>query len=53
FQGSWKINNPHLRSLCDEALELRNNFRSFDIQHISRDSNNIADAQANRAVYLP
>ncbi|XP_058735532.1 uncharacterized protein LOC131607563 [Vicia villosa] len=52
FQGSWRINNPHLRSLCDEALELRDNFRSFSIQHISRDSNTRADAQANRAISL-
>ncbi|XP_058735533.1 uncharacterized protein LOC131607565 [Vicia villosa] len=52
FLGSWRINNPHLMSLCGAALQLRNNFRSFGIQHISRDSNTRADAQANWAIYL-
>ncbi|CAK8577890.1 unnamed protein product [Lathyrus sativus] len=52
FQGSYTINNPRLRSLCNEALELSNNFRSFEIEHISRAYNTLADAQANRAINL-
>ncbi|XP_050900039.1 uncharacterized protein LOC127106776 isoform X1 [Lathyrus oleraceus] len=52
FQGYCRINNPRLRSLCDEALELSNNFRIFDIKHISRVYNTIADSQANLAINL-
>ncbi|XP_058733932.1 uncharacterized protein LOC131605613 [Vicia villosa] len=52
FKGKWRINNPHLRSLCVEALELRNNFCSYRIKHIPREFNTIADAQANLAVNL-
>ncbi|XP_045826534.1 uncharacterized protein Mb2253c-like isoform X2 [Trifolium pratense] len=52
FQGSWKINNAHLRNLCDEALELKNSLRSFRIQYIPREYNTEADAQANRAINL-
>ncbi|RHN49887.1 putative ribonuclease H [Medicago truncatula] len=52
FLGIWKINNPRLRNLCDEALELADNFHSLQIQHIPRECNTEADAQANRAIYL-
>ncbi|KAL5054442.1 hypothetical protein RYX36_035124, partial [Vicia faba] len=52
FEGSYRINNPHLRSLCDEALGLKYNFSTFGIKHISRDFNARADAQANRAINL-
>ncbi|CAI8618036.1 unnamed protein product [Vicia faba] len=52
FQGSYRINNPHLRSLCDEALGLKYNFSTFGIKHISRDFNTNADAQANLAINL-
>ncbi|XP_045797598.1 uncharacterized protein LOC123891744 [Trifolium pratense] len=50
--GVWKINNAHLRNLCDEALELKNSLRSFHIQYIPREYNTEADAQANRAINL-
>ncbi|CAK8577888.1 unnamed protein product [Lathyrus sativus] len=53
FKGSHTINNTRLRSLCNKALELSNNFRSFDIEHISRVDNTMADSQANRATFLP
>jgi hypothetical protein len=36
FLGYWQINNPHLRSLCEEASELANNFHSVNVQHIPR-----------------
>ncbi|WJX70373.1 hypothetical protein P8452_54492 [Trifolium repens] len=52
FLGYWQINNPHLRSLCEEASELANNFHSVNVQHIPRECNTEADAQANRAINL-
>ncbi|CAK8579513.1 unnamed protein product [Lathyrus sativus] len=52
FQGLSRIDNPYLRSLCDEALELSNNFRLFRITYISRVHNTLADAQANLAINL-
>ncbi|CAL5213518.1 unnamed protein product [Lathyrus oleraceus] len=52
FRGSCRINNPHLRSLRDEALELSRNFRTFRISYMSRVYNTLADSQANLAINL-
>ncbi|RHN49889.1 putative ribonuclease H [Medicago truncatula] len=52
FKGSCNIYNANLRSLCNEALELKGDFHSCTIQHIRRELNTEADAQANQAVYL-
>ncbi|XP_024641756.1 uncharacterized protein Mb2253c-like [Medicago truncatula] len=52
FLGSWKINNQYLWNLCNEALQLKESFHSFSIQHIPREFNTGADAQANRAINL-
>ncbi|XP_039691243.1 uncharacterized protein Mb2253c-like [Medicago truncatula] len=52
FLGSWKISNPNLLSLCDDALQLRECFHSFNIQHIPTEYNTEVNAQANRAIYL-
>jgi len=39
FKGLWNINNANLRSLCNEALQLRGDFHSYTIQHIRRVNN--------------
>ncbi|XP_024641757.2 uncharacterized protein Mb2253c-like [Medicago truncatula] len=52
LKGLWNINNAHLRNLCNEALELRDNFHLFSIFYIPREHNTEADAQANRAIFL-
>jgi len=47
--GNWKINNPQLRELADQAKEL---LRGFDVklEWIPRESNYKADANANEAL---
>ncbi|RHN75812.1 putative ribonuclease H [Medicago truncatula] len=52
FEGSWKVNNPNLRNLCNEAVELKSNFKSVSVEHVPRGSNSAADAQANRGKNL-
>ncbi|XP_050895304.1 uncharacterized protein LOC127101921 [Lathyrus oleraceus] len=53
FLGNWEINDPELRSLCDEALELRNSFRSVSINHIDQDLIDAVAYDAFRAISLP
>lgn len=47
--GNWKINNPQLRELADQAKEL---LRDFDVklEWIPREQNSKADANANTAL---
>ncbi|KAK9194720.1 hypothetical protein WN944_005427 [Citrus x changshan-huyou] len=52
IQGLWKINNQNLAGLCKEAKELKEKFQSFQINHILRNLNSEADAQANMGIYL-
>ncbi|KAE9620060.1 putative ribonuclease H [Lupinus albus] len=51
-QGKWKIKNQNMGILCNEAKELKNKFLSFQINHVLREFNSEADAQANLAVNL-
>ncbi|CAK8533309.1 unnamed protein product [Lathyrus sativus] len=53
FAGKWKVNNPNLRELRNEALDLKSNFKSVEVQHVPRASNREADAQASRGKNLP
>ncbi|KAF1877450.1 hypothetical protein Lal_00040165 [Lupinus albus] len=49
-QGKWKIKNQNMGILCNEAKELKNKFLSFQINHVLREFNSEADAQANLAL---
>ncbi|XP_004488844.1 uncharacterized protein [Cicer arietinum] len=50
--GLWRTNDPNLKNLCDEALQLKTYFHSFYIKHIPREYNIEAHAQAHRAINL-
>ncbi|XP_022735619.1 uncharacterized protein LOC111288980 [Durio zibethinus] len=52
IQGLWRVKHEHMSELCEQALKLKNNFLSFQINHILRKLNAEADAQANLAVKL-
>ncbi|WJX70377.1 hypothetical protein P8452_54496 [Trifolium repens] len=52
FEGSWKVNNQNLRGLCNEAQQLKGNFKSVTVEHVSRGYNTEADAQASRGKNL-
>ena len=47
--GNWKINNPQLRELADQAKELLRDFE-HQLEWIPRDQNFKADANANLAL---
>lgn len=47
--GRWKINNPQLRELAEQARELLSEFR-YTLQWIPREDNGLADANANAAL---
>ncbi|GAV66916.1 RVT_3 domain-containing protein, partial [Cephalotus follicularis] len=51
-QGLWKINHEHLAVLCREARDLKDKFMSFQINHVLREFNSDADAQANLGINL-
>ncbi|KAL0717817.1 hypothetical protein Bca4012_067139 [Brassica carinata] len=51
-QDEWRVNHPKLAELCEYAQELMSQFNSCRIQHIGREFNSEADAQANRAINL-
>lgn len=51
--GRWKVKQPHLRPLCDEARELLSRFDSVDLAHVRREFNSDADALVNAALDLP
>ncbi|KAK2403024.1 hypothetical protein QL285_052498 [Trifolium repens] len=52
FEGSWKLNNQNLRGLCNEAQQLKGNFKSVTVEHVPRGYNAEADAQASRGKNL-
>ncbi len=49
LSGNWKINNPQLRELAEQARELLTDF-SYRLEWIPRDQNSKADANANSAL---
>ncbi|KAF8103736.1 hypothetical protein N665_0185s0010 [Sinapis alba] len=51
-QDAWKTKHPKMAELCKQAKELMKQFKSFHIQHIDREFNSVADAQANHAINL-
>ncbi|CAL9170470.1 unnamed protein product [Musa hybrid cultivar] len=49
----WKTKNATMAALCQEAKALKELFLSFHVNHVKREFNSDADAQANLAVDLP
>ncbi|KAJ1406133.1 Ribonuclease H domain [Sesbania bispinosa] len=52
IDGSWKVKNENLSILYKVAKELKDKFVSFQINHVLRNFNSEADAQANLAINL-
>lgn len=42
-RDEWSVNEPELRPLRDRVQELAEEFKTFEIQHVSRDENWEAD----------
>ncbi|GMY26160.1 Ribonuclease HI [Fagus crenata] len=51
-QGLWKVKNQNMSDLYEVAKNLKNKFVSFEINHVLRELNSEADAQANLAISL-
>ncbi|EOY02301.1 Polynucleotidyl transferase, ribonuclease H-like superfamily protein, putative isoform 2 [Theobroma cacao] len=51
-QGRWKIKSQNLVELNKQAMELKDKFVSFQINHVDREFNSEADALANQGVNL-
>jgi len=49
-KGGWKVKQPHLRPLLDEARALLAGYSEIDLQHVPRDKNTAADALVNAAL---
>ncbi|XP_072976859.1 uncharacterized protein [Typha angustifolia] len=49
----WRTRNQNMADLCLEVKALRDMFLSFEINHVKREFNADADAQANIGVELP
>ena len=50
--GEYRVRNPHLQSLHQQALSLLRRFRSWKAEHIPREENAEADRLANKAIDL-
>jgi ribonuclease HI len=55
MNGRYKVKNPDLRPLHQQALALLGDFPEATVAHVPREENRGADALANRAIdeYLP
>ena len=49
-KGVWKVKQPHLRPLRDEARRLLARYDEVDLQHVPRAQNAAADALVNAAL---
>lgn len=50
LRGKWKVRQPHLRSLYDEARALLAQYDSVKLEHVRREFNTDADALVNAAL---
>jgi len=49
IRGEWRTNKQHLRILRDETNELIERFDTFEIEHVPRVQNSVADSLVERA----
>jgi ribonuclease HI len=50
LKGAWKVRQPHLRPLLQEARALLARYERVDLQHVRRELNVDADALVNAAL---
>lgn len=48
--GRYRVKSPHLIPLWRQAVNALNQFETWDINHVPREENHLADAAANRAI---
>ena len=52
-KGAWKVRQPHLRPLFEEARKLLSGYDEVDVAHVPRAENVDADALVNAALDAP
>ncbi|XP_015695718.1 uncharacterized protein LOC102712467 [Oryza brachyantha] len=52
-QDVWRARHDTMADLCKKVKEIKGRFHTFQINHVLREFNTDADAQANLAVELP
>jgi ribonuclease HI len=52
-KGAWKVRQPHLRPLFEEARKLLSGYDEVDVRHVPRAENVDADALVNAALDAP
>ncbi len=50
IKGQYRVKAPHLLPLYETAQRTRKEFETFDIAHVPREMNSLADRLANRAI---
>jgi ribonuclease HI len=50
LSGEYKVRTPHIRELYESCLELLRKFAWYQIRHIPRSQNKLADRLANQAL---
>ena len=50
LRGEYQVKNAALKPLHAEALRLLRTFEAFDLQHVPREQNALADEMSNRAI---
>jgi len=50
IRGEYKVKNEGLKPLYIKAIQLKDKFETFGIEHVRREYNKAADAMANQAL---
>jgi ribonuclease HI len=50
LHGDYKVKSPGLKPLFVRVMELRRQFSRFEVEHVRREENALADALANEAM---
>jgi phosphoribosylglycinamide formyltransferase-1 len=52
IEGKYKVKSEQIRPLFEQAINLLEEFKSYQVQHITRDKNKQADELVNKALNL-
>ena len=52
LKGEFRVKDPKIKLLFDQAIHLINGFKRFEVVHIRREENKEADKLANKAINL-
>ena len=50
MKGNYKVKNANLKPLYEEVNRIAEQFKSFSIEHVEREQNELADEMANKAM---